>query len=99
MLAPRTWCKKLKECETSEFEKNYDKMWECVDEAEGTWTLQRLFQGDCDFNRDKAKECLKDVRAASCGEFEKGFSSCDQVYDNCSGGAFDSGNWTDDTGW
>ncbi len=93
----RAVCKKAKECDRSAF----DKEWECVDQAEAGTALMHGFQGDCDFNRDKAKQCLKDVRSATCSEYESGImnSACEEVYDNCSGGMLDSGSWFDSGPW
>jgi hypothetical protein len=96
----RAVCKKAKQCD-SEGYSEYDKHWECVDEVDGAYSFMKMMLGDCDFNRDKAKTCLKDIRKSSCDEFEAGKfdNACGEVFSNCSGGAFDSGQWSDTGGW
>jgi hypothetical protein len=88
-------CKRLKECDPDTYE-DFDGRWDCVDQVSAGVNLQKAFSGgDCEFDKEKAKACLSEVREASCNEIKNGGGwgdSCDDVWE-CKGGSWDTGGW------
>ncbi|MBM4367055.1 MAG: hypothetical protein FJ102_12650 [Deltaproteobacteria bacterium] len=73
------YCSRLNECYRGAYEEEYDgEMDECIDEV----TDDVEDWDDCDFDEDKAADCLEDLRSESCGDFYDGdHDDCWEVYD------------------
>lgn len=75
----KTVCKRLRECDKGSFENNYDNLADCTDTwadgAEFFLDAGDLFGGE--YSPSKARSCINDINAASCGAFSSGSYECD----------------------
>lgn len=72
-------CKHAKSCDPDGFAAEYDSVGDCVDDVEAILTLANL--EDCDYQSDKAHDCLGDFGGLSCNEVVP--ASCTNVYTDC----------------
>ena len=72
-------CRRYNECFRGFYEDEYDgEMDECVDEV--TDDLEDL--EDCDFDEDKAADCLEELNSEDCGDWYDGdHDDCWEIYD------------------
>lgn len=72
-------CKRLRECDKGSFENSYDDLADCVD----TWSRGAEFFLDAgglfggEYSPSKARTCINEINAASCGDFSSGSYECD----------------------
>ena len=78
-------CSLQKECLALFFYEEYDDLEECADEYAEDW--EDGYE-DCDFDQDKAEDCIKAIREADCTDgydgLEDAFEDCEEVWD-CGG--------------
>jgi hypothetical protein len=72
------YCDRLKECDKASFENTFDDMDECVadmaDVVDFWMNAADLLGGD--YSDEAARECITEVRSASCGDFGSGDYDC-----------------------
>jgi len=79
----KAYCKFNEECYLSYFQEEWDNVSECVDDFEDDYEdYVEDYLDDCDFESDKAKECLESLREAtkSC-EYDDIDDDCYEVWD------------------
>lgn len=81
----KTICKKSKSCDTNAWHNLYgEDMEECVDEQTEVWGTIVSLGGlvGLELDLDELKNCLSDVRKASCEEIERADfgPNCDDVF-------------------
>lgn len=72
-------CKRVRECDKGAFENRYDDLKDCSEDwssaAETFLDLGDLFGGE--YSPGKARSCIDEINAASCGSFSSGSYECD----------------------
>jgi hypothetical protein len=90
-------CAFSKRCAPILFYYAYDDMDECKDEYLDAWEDSEDYYDDCDFDKDKAQDCLNKMSSTTCKEagedYEDVFEDCAEVWD-C-GDATDTTTTTD----
>lgn len=72
-------CARLSECFRGYYEDEYDgEMDECIDDGEDAFDAV----DNCDFDEDKAADCLEELRSDSCGDwYADDHDDCWEVFD------------------
>ena len=86
-------CKFAKECLPYAFYRDYSDVKDCVDNGLDYMDEMDVDYGDCDFDKDAAKDCLRayDASCKDAADDDDFFKDCEDVWD-CGGGN------TDDSG-
>jgi len=84
-------CDVLKECAERGIHDTYDSMAQCRRRSSDSYADLTPCYADCDFDADKAAECLESIRSPTCapepsGSLATPSPACDQVFD-CRGAA------------
>ena len=93
-------CNLFAECSRADFLEEWDDVDECAEDYIDIFEDGDVFDG-CDFDKDKAKDCLDDLKdAAKDCDIDDLYDSddCDEVYDCDDAGDdddYDSGRWWD----
>lgn len=77
-------CKQVKRCYRAQYDGEFDgDLDECVDNGVEYWEDLEDYLDDCDFDDDKAKDCIRAISGASCEELwddEDLLDDCWEVY-------------------
>ena len=84
-------CDIIKECGQRGIHETYDSMAQCRRSYRESYADLTPCYADCDFDADKAAECLESLRSPTCapepsGSLATPSPACDQVFD-CEGAA------------
>lgn len=84
-------CNILEECTERGIDETYDSMAQCRRRSSDSYADLTPCYADCDFDADKAAECLESIRSPTCapepsGSLATPSPACDQVFD-CRGAA------------
>lgn len=82
-------CEKWEECLEDDFEDytDYEDADECIDEAmedEDDFTEEIVEDDDCEYDKDKASDCIKAIKDVDCGDDEEDFiEDLNDAYEEC----------------
>lgn len=75
-------CKRYEECFKADFDASFDDQKECREEV-GSFNSD-CFQVHCEFDKENAASCLKDIAKQSCSELSTTTpAACTAVYRSC----------------
>jgi hypothetical protein len=79
----KTGCKQLKRCDRASFERSFDSVSDCVDQAERLISCDGLTKGDVcsnadDYNGWKASACIRALRGQECNDSSTP-PACDEI--------------------
>ena len=99
------FCKINKECSAGSFYDEWDDTADCVDDLLDQAEDNEDFYDDCDFDDEKAQDCLKALNEVTCQDysdsFEDALEDCAEIWDcdGAVGGGGGGGGYGYDSGY
>lgn len=78
-------CQVNEKCFRGYFESEWDSVDDCVDDLVDAAEEYEDYYDDCDFDDDKAQDCLNALKSAECGDLYEGdedlYEDCVEIWD------------------
>lgn len=73
-------CKITQDCSKGYFEATWDDLDDCIDDLVDQAEEYEDYYDDCDFDEDKAQDCMNSLKSAECGDIYEGD---EDIYEDC----------------